>query len=514
MTSVEGLPADVLVHLCRFFDSSELLQLRATSTKLLSFFTNSVEADMIWRNALAQDFHFVIDDSNEDTDMDGVEVGRCMQTLGIHPDRGLREITTSIFGYGLGEEGSVFTAATAFESWKNWSKARHIFYQGVHQLKKRTIYGPYLLRAAYLWRKIHHWCRSDESGMFGDRLLETLRPGIKQFEGRFAGRRGYTFEGAHACEAIFAFCDGQNDLISDAEYKNCKEVAFFGGLYVYDHQNYTRLTATDDSLKMFLALNNHSTDIPISCNYSPRTLRFICLDVETGELTLQYHGRDGLLSIPAYKCKGERKFDVGLLWMEEYVNRLENRHLQVSETHLIEMDDGAKFGVLSAFPSVHSPLTSRNVTRGIEVVASSVGASELGFVIYSIRIRMLTQGEDGYLTPQERGFDTCQLFSRHWIIHNRAENTSDQVNGEGVVGRYPLLREGGYRDDTQNRAAVISQGEEETGTFQYQSCCDTADGSFKGQIKFVPGSIQDPTGEEFFVDVGEFALQLLQDVTY
>ena len=47
----------------------------------------------------------------------------------------------------------------------------------------------------------------------------------------------------------------------------------------------------------------------------------------------------------------------------------------------------------------------------------------------------------------------------------------DRVDGEGVVGKFPVLRVGGYRNDQQNRYGNVGKGKGWTdGTFVYQSC--------------------------------------------
>ena len=57
---------------------------------------------------------------------------------------------------------------------------------------------------------------------------------------------------------------------------------------------------------------------------------------------------------------------------------------------------------------------SRAVTRGVEVVTSAVFVPEMEVFVYSIQIRLLTSEDgEGYLSPEVRGFDTCQLLSRH-----------------------------------------------------------------------------------------------------
>ena len=130
---------------------------------------------------------------------------------------------------------------------------------------------------------------------------------------------------------------------------------------------------------------------------------------------------------------------------------------------------------------------------------------QFGF-IYNIRIRLLqphdnntVAEEDGgiYLTPKERGFETCQLRSRHWQICNTETGESSDVHGQGVIGMYPILEEGGYTDG----------GERLDGTFQYQSCTGPMrKGYFQGSLEFVPGSIDSPTGPPFQVELKPFLL--------
>ena len=58
------------------------------------------------------------------------------------------------------------------------------------------------------------------------------------------------------------------------------------------------------------------------------------------------------------------------------------------------------------FPAKGEGVT-RAVTRGIEVKATSVYMPEHRQAwSYSIQVRLLQPGEEGYLTPEERGFET------------------------------------------------------------------------------------------------------------
>ena len=105
----------------------------------------------------------------------------------------------------------------------------------------------------------------------------------------------------------------------------------------------------------------------------------------------------------------------------------------------------------------------------------------------------------------QRGFETAQLRARHWAIADRA-GAVEHVRGEGVVGRHPLLREDGWREDRCDERGRVRPGPERRGTFSYQSMTDSSGSSFEGEIILVPGSITRPTGPEFAVTVARFPL--------
>ena len=75
------------------------------------------------------------------------------------------------------------------------------------------------------------------------------------------------------------------------------------------------------------------------------------------------------------------------------------------------------------------------------------------------------------------------------------------------MGLYPLLRVGGWRDDTSRSGAsafAVAAGAEMDGEFVYQSQSGRQPGgagSFEGELFFVPGSLKRPTGDEFAVRV-------------
>jgi uncharacterized protein affecting Mg2+/Co2+ transport len=92
---------------------------------------------------------------------------------------------------------------------------------------------------------------------------------------------------------------------------------------------------------------------------------------------------------------------------------------------------------------------SRCVTRNIEVVACPVFIPEkssipmqLFFWSYSVRLRILPSDHPDY-DPRFNA-QKCQLISRHWSIYEphhpeHQQGHEETVNGEGVIGLYPLL---------------------------------------------------------------------------
>lgn len=94
-----------------------------------------------------------------------------------------------------------------------------------------------------------------------------------------------------------------------------------------------------------------------------------------------------------------------------------------------------------------------------------------GKYLFSYRVRIVNTGSD-----------TVQLISRHWIIIN-SEGETNEVKGEGVIGRKPRLK----------------PGEE----FKYTSYCplDTPWGTMEGEY-----FMASETGDDFLAKVERFYL--------
>jgi len=81
-----------------------------------------------------------------------------------------------------------------------------------------------------------------------------------------------------------------------------------------------------------------------------------------------------------------------------------------------------------------------------------------------------------------RGDDTVQLVSRHWVITD-ANGETEEVRGPGVVGAQPILKPGE--------------------TFEYTSACPlgTAFGTMHGSYQMVTDA-----GEPFEAEIAAFSL--------
>jgi ApaG protein len=120
---------------------------------------------------------------------------------------------------------------------------------------------------------------------------------------------------------------------------------------------------------------------------------------------------------------------------------------------------------------------SASVTHGLRVEVEarysaehSNPAANQWFFLYTIHI-------------SNEGRRTCQLISRHWVIHN-ATGRVEEVRGPGVVGQQPVLEPGE--------------------SFEYTSGCplDTPFGSMEGSYQMLGED-----GQRFEIEIARFALR-------
>jgi uncharacterized protein affecting Mg2+/Co2+ transport len=528
-----------------YLDSSDFISLRITSKKQYELI-HSDAADEVWKQALIRDFCFQEDTKNDDSNVNNnddtfTKTDNASILKGSHhnfletlrwvdpKNRSVgksKEKPISVFGSSMSD--SIIIATSFYESWKQWKKASNYYFHisndkkdelSYNNLPQRNIHGPYFLRAAKMWTRIVNWCNDPESGSVGDGIKSTLRPGIRWQDTVLSSARpnmiSQTSLNSHSYEAIFAFCGGQET----PPHEGGNLYGLFGGYGAYNAKTCTYL---HDASRVCGLTRNSAVPIATTdgSNHACKDFTFNPYD---GQIYLCLPGS----VLPA--CQGltkknnnlRKRLDDLLIWFEQYSNLLCNRYIGLGMIWEEERDDAiVHYPTLRANETVRYSngvqLTSRAVTRGVEVVASGILAIELNAFIYSFRIRLLNKDDEDYESTTERGFETCQLKSRHWKIHDYTSGKIDSVDGEGVIGYYPLLSESYYRNDNQSSdGRTICVGEKTAGIFQYQSCSlPVKQGHFEGHLLFVPGSINKPTGEPFRVKVAPFALDQSPEFFY
>jgi uncharacterized protein affecting Mg2+/Co2+ transport len=446
-----------------------------------------VESEKLWQLLLQRDFGFQVSSGSSDEDW--------KRTLKVEK---VSSSIMSIFGVDAARKDLVVETASAFESWKGWNKVSARFYRSEGRSEKSTslVNAPYFLRAARFWQRIFQWCDDPHvSKTIGTRIRASLSERTGKFHFDWPAEAQQK-KGLDACRAVYAFTGAQG---SQLNAENTFE-GLLGGYQAYSYYACTRLITPQvvserdwGKCMVMVAMD------PLSGHQ--RIQKIFMIDAATGKLEFRSDDEPE----PAVNRLSPEADDF-LVWLEEYANRLCTGQIGVGT--MGDFHDPEAITQYPQFARGSAPLNntegvqtvSRAVTRGVEVIASAVyapqGRNQFGF-IYSIRIRLLTPEDGDYVTPSDRGFETCQLHSRHWRITDDSTGDTDQVNGEGVIGMYPLLREGGYTES----------GETSQGCFQYQSCTgEMSHGSFCGTIRFIPGSRNAPTGPEFAVEVRPFEL--------
>ena len=482
--------------------------------------TSEEEANILWRRTLSVDFGFMSEEEEKElgqynADKEFAQTSAEFREL-VEGRRKYRRMFLRTFRHrptrtsdnddsterSFLETGEVFTASTPFASWKHWAKLHKQFQNCAAHVDATTssssdLCGPYYLRAAALWQKIENWC--DDQGSFGLRMKNTLVPGRALDVASLIGDddddsdpRDFFYS---TLQALWSFYGGQKRPTGPADFA----MGLLGGYCAYDILCCSRLIGIDEIIAPRRGMaGGLGTILPFAHNVTGQTQKVV--------VVVRHLGR-------AFVAVANSLMPCDVLeWLDAYATRLERGVYEIGEL-VPQHPQQAPFDTRSIllYPTIADTMgrTSRAVTNGIEVIASGVDAVERqGMFIYSIRIRILTPGEGGYMSPSQRGFTTCQLRSRHWIISQGNGREPEHVRGDGVVGMYPLLKEGGYDLYEGRTAATVQEVESDCeGKFAYQSMTEASEeGTLGGSLQFVPGSLANPTGQEFDVRVAPFPL--------
>ncbi|PKA66708.1 F-box protein SKIP16 [Apostasia shenzhenica] len=357
---------------------------------------------------------------------------------------------------------------------------------------------PLVKRVKQCWSAIRSWMAAN----FPE-ANETLRRGateaeIKQAEDKLGVKIPIP------TKVLYRFCDGQDTVAFDnSDARRLAPLGIIGGYKFYGHLVNVHLLSLSQIIEQSKAFEKEigftNRKIVVATSYYFEKSFF--LSCGNGQL---YVGTKDMSStgemmpcVPSKLVKPGLPQDALLLWLEEHCRRL---HSGILRTRML-----LDLRTISIFPDAphqsHSqtvcshpeaiPACSIAVTNGVKVRASAVFVPELSslarkehFYSYSIRMSL---SPDGCILNGIY-YSSCQLSSRHWIIKSK-DYVIDDVSGDGVIGKYPLLK----------------PNQEE---FVYESCTDLpeAPGSIEGSFTFVPGRLGHQEGAGFDVKVAPFLL--------
>lgn len=498
---------------------------------------HSIDSERLWQLLLQRDFGVDVDDSEDWNQVLNVQFPspRATPIFGIDPAND-KEFLLDI------ETGP-------FDVWRYWLKADgRVLPKGPSSSHLRQgggtfIYAPYFLRAAKFWKQILKWCdaQEEEGSIVGKEIRGSLETAFVHYRhnvgylSEYGGIPGIPKTSCRmAILAVYAFTSGQGQSFrSRIPFRG-----LFGGYHAYGYYSCMSLANPTGFQE-----NNSNPENTRGARYlsvaedflgqQQGMVKSVAVDLHTGSIVSGYRLMDTMppdrICFSSPSDNPHEPLSVEPPRQDDFLNYLEEyaRRLTITGQYRVDVmgtapGDPLAIGLFPQPPMSTTqlprqipgrssiPVVSRAVTRGIEVIGSAVyareGRDQFGF-IYCIRVRLLEPGEDGYQSESERGFATCQLQSRHWRITDNSTGQTSQVDGEGVIGMYPILREGEY---TLHGDAFTKRA------FQYQSCTGRMGqtGSFGGQIGFVPGQLRHPSGPAFMADLFPFLLDSRPNFLY
>lgn len=188
---------------------------------------------------------------------------------------------------------------------------------------------------------------------------------------------------------------------------------------------------------------------------------------------------------------------IGLIdWLDHYVQMLEKGVYSIQnvpEEYDIDLPI-SKYICLHPYPSQNVQLTegsnmSTQVTLGLRI---TVGSTRISIPdvpgLFSYRCWIQNDGST---------FPSVQLTHRTWVIKSGRGSTLEHVHGEGVIGLTPVITNCdefifNYASQTQVSFKRPLPGEEDSRPWM------------EGSFRFVPGTLESPTGPPFEAKVGRF----------
>ncbi|KAJ1806789.1 F-box protein skip16 [Coemansia sp. RSA 2599] len=166
-----------------------------------------------------------------------------------------------------------------------------------------------------------------------------------------------------------------------------------------------------------------------------------------------------------------RFVDKGLFgqFFDSYVDALVQGHHDIHD------------GVISMMPNC-GPYTSSSMSHGIRTTVSAMFCADETprFRVYRYQVTF------EIVDPEALGYSSVQLKERYWLIRY-TEGKYTEVGGAGVVGEFPVISV----DDPYYRYCSRVQDEMD----------DLLVEGFEGFFTMVPGSLDEPLGEDIILPV-------------
>jgi len=410
----------------------------------------------------------------------------------------------------IGREGGDIegpASSSGFEAWKHWI---HLYRSiGVNPVHRKVQGLPQVsLKVASTWALLKTYLKKvlpecDESLSRGATLQD-----IKDAEKLV----GYPLP--RCVIELYSVFDGQRNRDGSSIYSQRISRhpyrGVIGGYAVYNDKVSVHMLPLKTAIMMTLKLRRNFPSDAFRTKillFSSHFKKCFFLDAKDGGLYCGlYKGAD--VGMQFYKATPNVKKDSILVWLREHARRLLEGEIKVS---VIDQAAGNSRGI-SLYPET-PPMMSMAVSNGVVVRSSAVWMPEREMWSYSIRMRLLTKGEQGYVSDVDRKYSTCQLSDRCWVIKSAGDDAKEKnVRGRGVIGMFPILCNSGWILNSESdphhqyrHAEQLIEGE-----FVYQSCTPLRNpqkgGSFKGWMTFYRGTERAPAGEPFRVTVSSFPL--------
>ncbi|KAI8108747.1 hypothetical protein M9435_005164 [Picochlorum sp. BPE23] len=320
-------------------------------------------------------------------------------------------------------------------------------------------YGSIGYRMIRAWSSIYESVEQYAKPVADTLLVPETAQGLRQFSDMF--RSGFRRPMPMELECLYRVCGGQRhgdepmDPPLESDSKRLRIRMDIPPLPDFDDSSEDAFQESgqiqfDPRPGMPDGIDGVARDRRIFAPDKPRPAWYVSSKDEMRRVELNYPHYEDIVSSMGYDIHPVPPL---VHWMECYARELEMQHIQY---HPVPGDGVC---MLWRFP-LKGPECRECVTGSIEVKSSCVLAphaiqcpsNELVWA-YSIQMRLLSVEEQ-----RERGVDpseiltVIQLRGRYWNISSA--NGVQEVQGGGVVGQYPVLREGGVAFEYQSYVSL------------------------------------------------------------